>query len=415
MQNTKITETACYVGYVTQAIVLNLTPLFFVIFQNSYNISGTKLSFIIFLTFFVQIGIDLLVASVGDRVNLRVLAVLAHVMSAAGLILLSVLPEIIDPFAGIIVAVVTYSVGSALLEVMINPLFDRLPQKESKGFSFAHSFYCWGQMAVILLSALALKFLGTNWRPIPIAWSVIPILNAITLAFAPIPDKVEISSDSSADTAIKRTFSKFAMLLFIVVMICAGAAEQSVAQWASYFAEKGLGTSKLVGDLLGPCMFAFFMALSRTLFGVFGKKINIAKALTVCALFCAVCYTVIAFAPSSLISLAACALCGIAVSIMWPATLDLASTSFYCGTTAFSLLSVAGDIGCTVGPSVNGTVSDAFAGTRLAEKLSTSLGISVDQITIRLGFAFDTLFPIIMILALIYLSRKILPKGTKSL
>ena len=178
MKNTKITAIACYVGYVTQAIVLNLLPLFFVIFQNEYSISSAKLSFLIFLTFFVQIGIDLFVAWLGEKADLRIFSVLAHAMSATGLILLSLLPDIIDPFGGIIIAVVTYSVGSALLEVMINPLFDRLPQKEEKGFSFAHSFYCWGQMAVILLSALALGLLKNNWQPIPLCWSIIPTANA---------------------------------------------------------------------------------------------------------------------------------------------------------------------------------------------------------------------------------------------
>ena len=409
MKSAKITEIACYVGYVTQAIVLNLTPLFFVIFQNDYGISSSKLSVIIFLTFFVQIGIDLLVAYLGERVNLRLFAVLAHVTSAAGLILLSLLPAIIDPFIGIIIAVVTYSVGSALLEVMINPLFDRLPKKGDKGFSFAHSFYCWGQMTVILLSALTLKFLGSFWQPIPLVWSVIPITNAIVLAFAPIPEKVMPLRENASKSATKRTFGKFAMLLFIVVMICAGASEQGVAQWASYFAEKGLETSKIVGDLLGPCMFAFFMAISRTLFGIFGTRINISKALTVCAVSCAVCYLAIAFIPSPLFSLATCAISGLAVSIMWPATLDLASSTFYCGTAAFSLLSVAGDIGCTVGPSVNGIVSDFFASTGLAERLSETVQIPSEQLAIRFGFALDTVFPLIMTFSLIYISRKILP------
>ena len=415
MKSTKITEIACYVGYVTQAIVLNLAPLFFVIFQNNYGISSARLSLIIFLTFFVQIGIDLLVASIGEKANLRLLAVLAHVTSAAGLIFLAILPMMIDPFIGIIIAVITYSVGSALLEVMINPLFDRLPQRDSKGFSFAHSFYCWGQMAVILLSALALKFLGDQWYIIPLIWSLIPVINAFVLALAPIPEKAASSADSSLTGATKRTFGKFAMLLFVIVMICAGASEQGVAQWASYFAEKGLGTGKLVGDLLGPCTFAFFMAISRTLFGIFGKRINISKALTVCATSCTLCYLAIAFIPSPMFSLAACAISGFAVSIMWPATLDLASSSFYCGTAAFSILSVAGDVGCTLGPSVNGVVSDLFLASDSAARISDAVGIPPEQVAIRLGFALDALFPLVMAFTLIYIAKRILPKPQGSL
>ncbi len=410
MKNTKTTEIACYVGYVTQAIVLNLLPLFFVIFQNDYGISSTKLSLLIFLSFFVQIGIDLLVASLGDKVNLRFLAVLSHAMSASGLILLAVLPGIIDPFVGIIIAAITYSVGSALLEVVINPLFDRLPQKESKGFTFAHSFYCWGQMGVILISALALKLLGSNWRPIPLAWAIIPLLNMLTLCFAPIPEKAPQTSGTSEKDTHFGLFKGF--FLFIIVMICAGASEQGVAQWASYFAEKGLGTSKLLGDLLGPCMFAFFMAMGRMLFSIFGQKLNIAKALTVCALSSTVCYLAIAFVPSPVFSLAACALSGLTVSIMWPAILDLASGAFYCTTAAFSFLSVAGDIGCTLGPAVNGIVSDIFSGTRTAEKLSGLLGVSAEQTAIRLGFALDTIFPLVMIFVLLHISKKIIPKSS---
>ncbi len=410
MKKTKITEIACYVGYVTQAIVLNLLPLFFVIFQNDYGISRSKLSILIFLTFFVQIGIDLLIAAFGDRVNLRLMAISSHALSASGLVLLSILPGIIEPFTGIIIAVVTYSVGSALLEMVINPIFDRLPKKESGGFVFAHSFYCWGQMAVILLSAAALGFLGSNWRPIPLVWAIIPIINMIALCFAHIPEEKQNSSDLP-EKRHRRSFKGF--YLFIIVMICAGASEQGVAQWASYFAEKGLGASKLLGDLLGPCMFAFFMAMGRTLFSVLGQKINIAKALGVCAFSSAVCYLAIAVIPSPAFSLAACALSGLTVSIMWPATLDLASSAFYCTTATFSLLSVAGDIGCTLGPAVNGVISDVFSGTKIAEKLSELFGISSDQMAIRLGFALDSLFPILMIFILLHISRIFLPKSVR--
>ena len=415
MKSTKITEIACYVAYVTQAIILNLLPLFFVIFQTDYDISASQLSLTVFLTFFVQIGIDFLVAYIGERANLRILAVLAHVMAASGPVLLAILPGVIDPFAGIIIAVVLYSVGSGLIEVMINPLFDRLPQKESKGFSFAHSFYCWGQMGVILISTLALFILDGAWRIVPLLWAIIPAVNAIALAFAPIPEKDASKEGGSAKHSKKQKFGKFSMLLLIAVMICAGASEQGVAQWASYFAEKGLGTGKLLGDLLGPCMFAFFMAIGRTLFSVLGKRIDITKALTACAVATSVCHFAIALIPSPILSLTACALCGLTVSIMWPATLDLASSSFYCGTAAFSLLSVAGDIGCTVGPSVNGVVSDLFSTTALAEKLGSSLGLSAEQIAIRLGFLLDSVFPIIMIFMLLTISKKLLCGSKKTL
>lgn len=406
MKSTRATEISCYVGYITQAIVLNLLPLFFVIFQNDYKISTSQLSLTIFLTFFLQIGIDSVVAFFGERVNLRATAIAAHVFCAAGLISLAFLPEIIDPFIGILASVALYSVGSAFLEVVINPIFDRLPKKEDAGFTFAHSFYCWGQLLVILVSAVVLGFSNGRWRFIPLCWSIVPILNSIALAIVPIPEK----ESSEAAVSVKNGRLAKGFFLFIVVMICAGATEQCIAQWASYFAEKGLGTTKLVGDLLGPCLFALFMASGRTLFSLFGKRIKTVTALTFCALASAVCYIAVILIPSPFISLAACALSGLAISILWPATLDLTGEAFVCGTAAFSMLSLAGDVGCTAGPSVSGFVSDLVGGTEIAGSFASLLGISAEQASIRIGFAVSLLFPIVMFALLLVIKRRFFKK-----
>lgn len=409
MKNLRYTEIACYLSYVTQAINLNLLPLFFVIFQTDYGISTAKLSITVFLTFFLQIAIDALLAFIGERVNLRLLIILSHVTSAAGLTALAILPGVIDPFCGIIIAVVLYSLGSALLEVVINPIFDRLPKKEGVGFTFAHSFYCWGQMGVILISALVLAISDGKWRFIPIFWAILPTFLAVCCFFLPIPEKG--SEDKASDSQNRKNVKLGkGFILFILLMIFAGAAEQGVAQWASYFAEKGLGSSKLLGDLLGPCTFALFMAIGRTLLGVSGSKLNLRKALIICALSSSVCYLAIAFLPSPILSLAACALSGFAVSIMWPASLDLASSAFVCGTTAFSLLSLAGDIGCTVGPSVNGFVSDMLADSAVTKGFAEIMNISCDQAAIRLGFAVTSVFSIAMVITLLKISRTFFSK-----
>ena len=410
MKKTRYTEIACYLSYVTQAINLNLLPLFFVIFQTDYEISTAKLSVTVFLTFFVQIAIDSFLAFMGEKVNLRLLIILAHATSAAGLIALAILPGVIDPFSGIIIAVILYSLGSALLEVVINPIFDRLPTKEGVGFTFAHSFYCWGQMGVILISALILAVSDGKWRFIPVCWAILPIILMILFFFLPIPEKAsEEMAGASESRKIGRLGKGF--VLFFILMICAGAAEQGVAQWASYFAEKGLGSGKLLGDLLGPCTFAFFMAIGRTFLGIAGNRLNLRKALMICALSSSVCYLAIAFLPSPILSLAACALSGFAVSIMWPASLDLASSAFVCGTTAFSLLSLAGDIGCTLGPSTNGFVSDMLTDSALSQKFADILNISSDQAAIRLGFAVTSLFSVAMIFILIKISRTFFSKS----
>lgn len=407
---TKHTEIACYLSYVTQAINLNLIPLFFVIFQSDYGISTAKLSVIVFLTFALQITIDSFLAYMGEKVNLRLLIVLSHALSALGLIFLGILPDMIDSFTGIIISVVLYSVGSSLLEVVINPIFDRLPKKDGVGFVFAHSFYCWGQMGVILISSLLLAVSDGAWKFIPLCWALLPLSLMILFFFLPIPEK---TFESAVNTEENPKLEKLGrgFLLFIAVMICAGAAEQGVAQWASYFAEKGLGSANLLGNLLGPCMFAFFMAIGRTLLGTLGNKINLRKILTVSAVLSSVCYLAIAFLPSPILSLAACALSGFAVSIMWPATLDLAASAFVCGTSAFSLLSLAGDIGCTLGPSVNGFVSDLIKDTAVADYFANILKISSDQAAIRLGFAVTSVFSVVMIFTLIRISRVFFSKS----
>ncbi len=406
MKNARFTRIACYLSYVTQAINLNLLPLFFVIFRNDFGLSTFQLSATVFITFFIQISVDSLVALLGDKVSLRLIIISALATSASGLVALSFLPVIIDPFTGILISVLLYSIGSGLLEVGINPIFDRLPKNDGIGFTFAHSFYCWGQMAVILVSALALELSGGAWRFLPITWAILPVVLCISFVFLPIPKAQESSQngEKSAEKRQKKLGKGF--LLFILLMICAGAAEQGVAQWASYFAEKGLGTTKLLGDLIGPCLFALFMAIGRTLFGMFGGKINLHRTLTVCAIASTVCYLAIAFVPSPLFSLAACALSGFAVSIMWPASLDLASSAFVCTTATFSWLSLAGDIGCTLGPSVNGIVSDIFIKLDITKKFAELLGLSCEQAALRIGFAVTSLFSVIMIYTLIRIAHR---------
>jgi len=265
-------------------------------------------------------------------------------------------------------------------------------------------------MGVILISSLLLAISNGAWKFIPICWAVLPTALMILFFFLPIPENVS-ENTVSADENPKHKRLGRGFLLFIVVMICAGAAEQGVAQWASYFAEKGLGSAKLLGNLLGPCLFAFFMAIGRTLMGIMGNKINLQKILTVSAVLSSVCYLAIAFLPSPFLSLAACALSGFAVSIMWPASLDLASSAFVCGTTAFSLLSLAGDIGCTLGPSANGLISDMLTGTPITEFFADILNISPDQAALRLGFAITSVFSVIMIFTLIRISKVFFTKG----
>jgi len=401
------TVAACFTGLTIQAIVINLPPLLYLTFENEFGISLSKISLLIAISFFTQLLMDFTASKLPSLFNNQLTVIIGQVFCVCGLLGMALLPSVIPPYVALIISTSLASFGSGIIEVMGNPIIEASPIKnKNRILSVMHSCYCWGLVLTVLLSTLFFKLVGIeNWRILFCLWAIIPAINTVAFIFVPLPPMESAPLVANKKDSVFRTFTFW---VFFLLMLCAGAAEMTMTQWASSFAEMGLKVDKSTGDLLGPCTFALFMAIGRTLFSLFGSKINIQKALTVCAVSSAVCYAVIAFAPSDILSLAACALSGFAVSIMWPSTLDLASSTFYCGAAAFSILSVAGDIGCTLGPSVNGVVADIFAGTSFAANLSAKLGLTAEQLSIRLGFALNLLFPVIMALTLIYLSKKVL-------
>ena len=182
---------------------------------------------------------------------------------------------------------------------------------------------------------------------------------------------------------LKRCTSKI-FLIALLLMVCSGATEQAMGQWASLFAEKGLGISKALGDLFGPCLFAAMMGIVRTLYGIKGQKINIQKALVVCSFVCIMSFAITALVPIPAISLLGCSLCGLAVSLMWPGMLSLTAAGYPAGGTAmFAMLALGGDLGCSVGPWLTGIVAD-----------SSSLNI---------GLLMGMIFPAIMLIGLFIL------------
>ena len=360
MTDYKRTERACYLGYINQAITVNLLALFFLIFRTDYGISYTGLGTIIFIIFFVQIAVDAILVKLAAGIGYKACAITAHILSAVGLILLGILPKIMDPYAGIIISMVTYSVGGGITEVVVSPIVDSLPSdaKASK-MSFLHSFYSIGQFAVILISTLILKLIGSaNWNLIPIMWSVLPILDVFLFARAPVPPV----SPEAKKAPLLKYFSSPLMYFALILMICSGASEMAMCQWASLFAEQGLGVTKVLGDLLGPCLFAVFMGAGRILYGVYGKKTRIEAALLFCGVITLLCYLLTVASGAPFVALLGCSLCGFGVSIMWPGTLSLTSAHFgpLSGPGLFAILALAGDVGCSLGPWVTGKVSDLY-------------------------------------------------------
>lgn len=356
----KTTQTACFIGYIVQAIVNNFLPLLFVTLQSSYDIPLSKITMLVTANFAIQLGIDLLSTVFVDRIGYRASAVIAHALSAIGLIMLPILPEITaDPFVGILAAVAVYAVGGGLLEVLISPITESCPtENKEKAMSLLHSFYCWGHVGVVLISTLFFAAFGIgNWRVLSFIWALVPIANCLIFLKTPI-----LQPDSGDETGMPlgRLLKSRRFWVFMLMMLCAGAAEQSVSQWASTFAEKGLNISKTAGDLAGPMTFAILMGTSRAFYGKYGDRINLDRFMAGSGLLCAAAYLLISLVPSPVISLLGCAITGLSVGIMWPGTFSRASASLKGGTAMFALLALAGDLGCSGGPTLVGFVSNAF-------------------------------------------------------
>lgn len=383
------TITACFTGYIVQAAVNNFTPLLFLFFQRNYDILLSQITLLVTFNFGIQLLVDLLSVGFVDKIGYRISMVAAHVLAAAGLILLTVLPEMLpSPFAGILIAVMIYAVGGGLLEVLVSPVVEACPSdNKEKAMSMLHSFYCWGHAGVVLISTLFFYTAGIeNWKILAVIWALIPIANAFAFTKVPIAPLME---EGETGLRLKELFKIKVFWVLLIMMICAGASEQAVSQWASTLAEKGLGISKTAGDLAGPMAFAVLMGTSRLFYGKYGDRIHLEKFMIYSSCLCILSYLGISLIPVPLLSLAACAVCGMSVGIMWPGTFSKASAALPRGGTAmFAFLALGGDVGCSGGPTVVGMVS----------------GVLDDDL--KKGILAAVLFPLILLIGII-LCRKI--------
>ncbi|MDO4945827.1 MAG: MFS transporter [Ruminococcus sp.] len=355
--NYKKTLIACYLGFVTQAIAANFAPLLFLTFHNNYNIPLGQIALISSVFFTTQLVVDILCARFADIIGYRKCVVGSQLLSAVGLIGLAFLPLVTsNPFVGIIISTVLYAIGSGLTEVLVSPIVEACPfEHKEVAMSLLHSFYCWGAVGVILLSTLFFALFGIeNWKWLSCIWAVIPLCNVFNFAVCPIEHPTEDSKGMSIDSLLKVPMFWISILL----MICAGASELSMAQWASAFAESALGLSKSMGDIAGPCMFAVTMGISRSLYGKYGEKLDLMKFMISSGALCLVCYIIASLSEIPLMELAGCIVCGFSVGIMWPGTISICSAKLPSGGTAmFALLAMAGDMGGALGPAVVGNIS----------------------------------------------------------
>lgn len=354
---------ASFIGYMVQAIVNNFIPLLFLTFQASYNITLDKITLLVTFNFSIQLLIDLVSVKFIDKIGYRASIVLAHICSAVGLIGLTILPELFsNHYIGLLISVAIYAVGGGLIEVLVSPIVEACPtEKKEAAMSLLHSFYCWGYVAVVLISTLFFKIFGiVHWKYIAIIWAIVPIINTVYFLNVPIAKLIE---DGEGGLGIRKLFKLKAFWVMMLLMVCAGACEQAVSQWASAFAESGLGVSKTIGDLAGPLMFAVLMGCARAFYGKYSEKINLEKFMLLSGILCIISYLLVSLSPLTVMGFVGCGLCGLSVGILWPGTFSLSAKGIKGGGTAmFALLALAGDLGCSSGPTFVGIVSGNLGG-----------------------------------------------------
>ncbi len=395
-KNYKKTLRACYLGFVTQAISANFTPLLFLTFKDTYGISLEKIALIPLIFYLTQLLVDFAASKFADKIGYRACIIASQVLSSLGLVMMAILPEFMPvPFTGILISVVFYAIGSGLIEVLVSPIVEACPFENKDGMmSLLHSFYCWGAMGVILGSTVFFAVFGTeSWKILTFIWAIIPLYNTFNFINCPI----ERLDEDGKSMSIRQLLGVPVFWLMIILMICAGASEATMSQWTSAFTESALGISKTAGDLAGPCMFAAFMGISRIFYGKMSEKLNLTKTMLVCAMMCAFCYLLASLSASSILGLAGCALCGLAVGIMWPGTISISSQKCPGGGTAmFAFLALAGDLGAAVSPAMVGKFSEIADGN------------------LKTGLLTATVFPIILTLGLLLLNSRVKLKNRAS-
>ena len=379
---------ACYLGFITQAIAANFAPLLFLTFHRTYQISLGRIAFISTAFFFTQLLVDLFCAKYVDRIGYRRSVIASEVFSAAGLIGLAALPSLLpDPYVGILISVIIYAMGSGLIEVLVSPIVEACPfDNKDSVMSLLHSFYCWGSVGVILLSTIFFAIFGIeNWRILACIWALIPLYNTFNFISCPI----ESLTEEGEGLSIRQLCHIPIFWIALILMVCAGASEISMAQWASAYVESALGISKSIGDIIGPCLFAVMMGMSRSFYGKYGENIDLMKFMIGSGALCLVCYLLSALAPLPFLNLVGCAVCGFSVGIMWPGTISIASKKIPLGGTAmFALLAMAGDLGGSVGPGIVGFVT---------QNANDNL---------KVGMLAGCVFPTVLVLSVLLLKRK---------
>lgn len=394
-KNFKATIAASCIGYFTQAILINFAPLLFITFRNEFGLTLAQLSVLIATNFATELIIDFLGTKYVSKIGYRRSVIIAQALSVIGLCMIPIMPKLMtNKFVALEIAMIFCGLGGGLIEVLISPIVEACPTKRKSAImSILHSFYCWGQMGVVLFSTIYFRTVGIeNWEYLSLIWAIIPLIDLILFCFVPINTLVEESEESSFKDLVKQKL----FWVFLIMMLCAGATELSMSQWASAFAEAGLGVEKWIGDLLGPCLFAVCMGTARVFYAANSNKIGLKKGIFISAGICIVSYLIAIFSPIPIISLLGCALCGVGSGMLWPGTYSIATNRMpKGGVPMFGLLALAGDLGCLTGPYLTGMMSTAFGGN------------------LKAGFLFSLIFPITL-MVMVFILMKYFKKPEKA-
>ena len=381
MKNYSLTKTACYIGYTVQAIIINFAPILFVTFMNEFSMNVESVAILVTVTFTVQFFVDLIAVYLIRVLSYRFLACTAHLTAGAGLVLLTVLPSVMSPTLGLVLSVIVYSIGSGLIEVVISPIIESCPSKNKAAqMSLLHSFYCWGQVLVVLISTVFFAMRSTSdWRIMSLLWSAVPFFNFFLFLFC----KMNVEEQNKKSVSLRELFSSREFLLLMLIITCAGASEIAVSQWASAYCEKGLGVTKAMGDIAGPMSFAVFMGIARVGYSILGERVRLERYMTLSGVLCVLGYMIITLSPYASLGLVGFAICGLSVGILWPGAFSLAAKNVDDSGTTFALLSFAGDLGCTLGPTIAG-----FCAASVSDD-------------IRFGILCSSVFPIMLTFSLV--------------
>ena len=391
--NYGLTIKAAFLGYVVQAVVNNFVPLLFIQLQGEFGIPLSRITMLITFNFGLQLIIDLTSTPFIERVGYRASMLISNASVIIGLIMLTILPgRLDDPFIGILISVCIYAIGGGLQEVLVSPIVEACPtDNKETTMSLLHSAYCWGHVAVVAFSTLFFATMGiASWRIMAVLWCIVPAVDFVLFMIVPI---AKLADEESGNTGFAVLAGQKFFWMMMLMMLCAGASEQAVSQWASAFAEKGLGVSKTLGDILGPMFFAICMGTSRTIYGIKGEKLDLRRFMSISTLLCIASYLIIVFVPNPIIALMGCGIAGFAVGIFWPGTFSTASAGVRGrGTLLFALLALAGDLGCSGGPTLAGAVASASG-----DNMRTGIGAAI-------------IFPVLLGISLLFIGKT----GTKT-